>query len=508
MSTCPFCQVSIAATATLCEGCGRSLGPVALKLPATLKSETYQITQVLRRHPSALVYGAIHTDSGSERVIWEFAPAMAERKPNQAGLRGTYRHLPAVQANLAHLMQIRHPSLWTPTELVQENNTLYAVFDPPAGPSLEAIVGQQGPLEADRVLRLGQQAAQILNVLHTRQLLHLSLSPSDLYLGPQDQLVLGLPDPAGTIQLEHGAAARFAAPEQGSATVAVTVATDLFSLSATLWYALTGQPPTYPLPHESDPSPLVQTLSASLNPAANERPQNLQQWLALLGASAAPLSSPLSGPRHQSRRALWVAAAAVLGLGLGGYLGLRGAGQPPVSLAEAPQKTVTLSTPAPEETREPTVPPQPEAAVEPVVPTFPSDPPPTPAPVPVPTRPDPASNIPTPASEPVAPAPAAAVVGSQPQTATIPTPKPVATNPVAPQPTATTAPVPTRRPATPVPAASRGAPTIAPSPTPIPLPRIEPLNPLGRATPAARAPSVKPLTNPQANPAIEVLPPD
>jgi eukaryotic-like serine/threonine-protein kinase len=118
-----------------------------------------------------------------------------------------------------------------------------------AGPSLEAVVGQQGPLPAASVLALAAGLAEGLAGIHTAGVVHRDLKPANILLAGDGPRIIdfGIP-PAGFGSGSHG----YLSPEQAGGGRAGS-ASDVFSLGAVLAFAATGRPDTDRLPWELRP---------------------------------------------------------------------------------------------------------------------------------------------------------------------------------------------------------------------------------------------------------------
>ena len=103
-----------------------------------------------------------------------------------------------------------------------------------------------GPLPPDEVLRIGQELLSGLRVVHDRGLVHCDVKPANVMLGagPAKLIDFGIASAPhdGTDDDMSIGSLRYMSPEQLRGG-ALTPASDLFSLGAVLYDALTGNPP-------------------------------------------------------------------------------------------------------------------------------------------------------------------------------------------------------------------------------------------------------------------------
>ncbi|WP_299541612.1 serine/threonine protein kinase [uncultured Streptomyces sp.] len=116
------------------------------------------------------------------------------------------------------------------------------------GPSLHDKVAEEGPLSAAEVATIGAALSEGLVAVHEAGVVHRDLKPSNILLSPKGPRIIdfGIAWATGASTLTHVGTAvgspGFLAPEQVRGA-AVTPATDVFSLGATLAYAATADSP-------------------------------------------------------------------------------------------------------------------------------------------------------------------------------------------------------------------------------------------------------------------------
>ncbi len=168
------------------------------------------------------------------------------------------------------------------------------------GPSLHDKVADDGPLGAADAASVGAALSEGLVAVHEAGVVHRDLKPSNILLSPKGPRIIdfGIAWATGASTLTHVGTAvgspGFLAPEQVRGA-AVTPATDVFSLGATLAYASTGDSPfghgssevmLYRVVHEEPhlhgvPDALAPLVRACLAKDPEERPSTLQLSLRL-----------------------------------------------------------------------------------------------------------------------------------------------------------------------------------------------------------------------------------
>lgn len=117
------------------------------------------------------------------------------------------------------------------------------------GPSLHDKVNEEGPLSPAQVASVGAALSEGLLAVHDAGVVHRDLKPSNILLSPKGPRIIdfGIAWATGASTLTHVGTAvgspGFLAPEQVRGA-AVTPATDIFALGATLAYACTADSPS------------------------------------------------------------------------------------------------------------------------------------------------------------------------------------------------------------------------------------------------------------------------
>ncbi|MFF5921314.1 protein kinase [Streptomyces flavochromogenes] len=190
------------------------------------------------------------------------------------------------------------------------------------GPSLHDRVAEEGSLRAADVASIGAALSEGLVAVHEAGVVHRDLKPSNILLSPKGPRIIdfGIAWATGASTLTHVGTAvgspGFLAPEQVRGA-AVTPATDVFSLGATLAYAAMADSPfghgssevmLYRVVHEEPqlhgvPDALAPLIRACLAKDPEDRPSTLQLSMRLKEIAAREAQGlPVARPPVQRER--------------------------------------------------------------------------------------------------------------------------------------------------------------------------------------------------------------
>jgi serine/threonine-protein kinase len=242
---------------------------------------------------------------------------------------------------------LRHPNVATVYQFGAslDGSRCYYAMELVEGETLESRVRRDGPLKAKLVLEIAIQISRALMAAAAHSLIHRDLKPANIMLTRGDTetaelevkvidfgLAKAIADAGGEMDITHGefvGTPNFASPEQFESGP-VDVRSDIYSLGATLWFALTGKTPfagrnieEIRRAHKSEALPIEQ-LKAARVPS---RVRSLLKSMLALEPAARPGTHDLAARLRRcsaqasdvQRARLVLAAAVVLILGVSAF---------------------------------------------------------------------------------------------------------------------------------------------------------------------------------------------
>lgn len=199
------------------------------------------------------------------------------------------------------LYELQHSNIVHVTDLFEENDTAYYVMDYIDGQSLDAFISKHGRLDEKLALGYICQIASALKFVHAHNRLHLDVKPQNIMIDKNGKAILidfGVSKQYDEVNGENtstllGHTPGYAPIEQSGNSVAdFSPSTDIYSLGATLYKALTGETPVpanlrasgkklLQLPANVTPCTRV-AVEKSMQLILEKRPQNIDAFLSLL----------------------------------------------------------------------------------------------------------------------------------------------------------------------------------------------------------------------------------
>jgi len=297
-----------------------------LSTGTTLQSGKYVIERIIGAGGFGITYYAYHNGLGHHFAIKEFfISTYCMRKPlqNTVMLQGIdssvydrYKQKFIEEAQI--LARLDHPNIVRVTDIFEENNSAYIVMPFIKGQTLQQLVEQEKRLDYETVVNYIAQLSEAIDYIHKRDILHRDIKPDNIIITSEKKAIL----------IDFGSAREFihdrtqqhtsmytqgyAPLEQYSASSKKGSYSDIYSLGATFYFALTGQKPmdaaTRTLETMPEPKALVPDISGATNQTIikamslkpEERQQKIDEFMANLLNKNESSNEPLNAKKNQS----------------------------------------------------------------------------------------------------------------------------------------------------------------------------------------------------------------
>ena len=363
---------TVTSATTVCWACGEPLDAKGDCVACILRTALEESVVENKQLPS-LVFGDFEVEQRTDGFYWELGhgamgttylaadkvlrrrvalkvievPAVATSRDAQAIRQRFLREARAAAA-------LRHPNVAAVYHFgaSPDGTHFYYAMELVEGETLETLVQRDGPLDSKVALEIAIQMAQALMAAAAHGLVHRDLKPGNIMLtrGGTDTaelqvkiidfgLAKAIADAGGEPDLTHGqfvGTPNFASPEQfGSGPV--DARSDIYSLGATLWFALTGLAPhsgtsieeirdrqahdhlpVARLVARKVPEPMVKLLRSTLAIDPGKRPASARELMEALESCRRKLNHRIGVAGRRLRGGAWiyvVLLAALLSIG-------------------------------------------------------------------------------------------------------------------------------------------------------------------------------------------------
>ena len=261
----------------LCSTCGRPMTVNSECLPCLVRIAFDEPAEAATAPPASLVFGDFEVEQRADGFYWELGHGamgvtyLAMDKVLHRRVALKVIELPATARSSRAMRErflrearaaaaLRHPNVAAVFQFgaSPDASHCYYAMEVVEGETLEARVRRDGPLNAKSALEIAIQITRALMAAAAHGLIHRDLKPGNIMLRRGDTdtaepevkvidfgLAKAIADAGGETDLTHGefvGTPNFASPEQfGSGPV--DARSDIYSLGATLWFALTGLAP-------------------------------------------------------------------------------------------------------------------------------------------------------------------------------------------------------------------------------------------------------------------------
>jgi serine/threonine protein kinase len=145
--------------------------------------------------------------------------------------------------------RLDHPGAVTVFDVIEDDGHPVIVMELVDAPNLAELVARRGPLPPDEVARVGLEVLDVLRAAHAHGIVHRDVKPANVLVSNSGRVRLGdfgvaaiLDDPTVSTSGAVTGSPAYMAPEQATNKGAVAES-DLWSLGATMYFAVEGRPP-------------------------------------------------------------------------------------------------------------------------------------------------------------------------------------------------------------------------------------------------------------------------
>jgi serine/threonine protein kinase len=209
--------------------------------------DRYRVVRLLGPGGMSANYEVVDTVLNVRYFLKEMVPYPGTRGDGLAQLREQF------QQEACLLAELRHQNLPRVTDHFEDGGNVYLVMDFIRGQRLDQIIAHGEHISEDEVLGWTRQLMEALDYCHSQGVIHRDVKPQNVIISSHGQAILvdfGLaklvdPDNPRTRTVMRGLGTpEYAPPEQYDTKRGYTdPRTDIYSLGATLYHALVGEPP-------------------------------------------------------------------------------------------------------------------------------------------------------------------------------------------------------------------------------------------------------------------------
>jgi len=215
----------------------------------------YTIGKKIGEGGFGITYKAVQSGLGRTVCIKEYFPAGECIRNTHAksihllGMSSTafekYRRAFLKEAKT--LAMLKHPNIVEVIDMFNENNTSYMVMTFIEGQNLQSFVEKQGKLSYPEAVNYIAQLANAVGYIHSKNIYHRDIKPENVIITPDKNAILIDFGSARNIdQIKYTAiqrSAHYAPIEQYNANSPKGNYTDIYSIGATFYFAVTGMEP-------------------------------------------------------------------------------------------------------------------------------------------------------------------------------------------------------------------------------------------------------------------------
>ncbi|MDI6732495.1 MAG: serine/threonine-protein kinase [Planctomycetota bacterium] len=224
----------------------------------------YKIVGIIGQGAMGTVYKAVQLSMQREIALKVLSPHLLS---NEKSVDKFFKEARVVA-------RLNHPNIIQGIDVGESNALYYFAMEYVEGKTLGDIIKSEGPMEEKRLINIIIQIARALEHAHKNNMVHRDIKPDNILISNKDNTaklcdlglaLLSIGEPSQQQRKLSGTPA-YISPEQGRGEPDVDVRSDIYSLGATTYYAITGE-----LPFKGDTSAIV------INKHINEQPISPKQ---------------------------------------------------------------------------------------------------------------------------------------------------------------------------------------------------------------------------------------
>jgi len=276
-------------------------------LPPSTMIDCYVIMKLVASGGFSLIYLAEDEDTQDEVIIKEFLPKKLARRGEDLKVEvidkkqedNFHRSLRLFYQEVRVLASLRHPNIVQVRGFFLDNNTGYLVMDHERGKNLASYIKKRsGTLSTRFIMTIFPPILDALSLIHSRNLLHLDIKPSNIHLRNGGSPLLLDFGAVHELQEEKNRSGRvvttgFSPVEQYYQSGKVGPWSDVYAIGASIRACLDGKaPPSAIERHAKDklrpasrvyrrryPSYLLEAIDWAMELDYEKRPQNAGEML-------------------------------------------------------------------------------------------------------------------------------------------------------------------------------------------------------------------------------------
>lgn len=281
----------------------------------------YEILEVIGNGGFSVVYRAEDTNLLRQVAIKQLNPEVF----SEAGTREWFIREARLAASLSH------PNIVATYALREQGDAIFLIMEYLSGGDLHTLVSERGPLDRSTLFKVASNVCHALETLHARNVIHRDIKPENILIAQEGQFKLadfglahvryahsdGLNNASGP----QPGTLLYMSPEQALGRE-VTARSDLYSLAAVLYEAMTGhfylgldpesvddamllkmiveaRPESPQYRHESIPEDIDRPLMRALSKDPALRPATAREFLGELKSVLVRGKRPMQSPRRR-----------------------------------------------------------------------------------------------------------------------------------------------------------------------------------------------------------------